>query len=278
MTFQSGSGVSGSAGLPDRLFDGYIFDLDGTIYLGDELLPGARRLIKTLVSLDRKILYLSNNPTRSPREFATKLSRLGIPARESQVLNTVATMTSWLVRHHPDATVFPISEAPLKRAFADAGIRMSEEAHEIDIVVASYDRTFDYCKLQIAFDAIHTFRRARLVATNPDRFCPFPAGRGEPDAAAIVGAIEGCTGIRCERHTGKPDPYMLTAALERLKLTAETCVMVGDRLSTDIRMAIDAGMTSALVLTGETSSEMLAGLDRDARPTWVLDRVDQLLG
>ena len=264
-------------GRPDRLVDGYIFDLDGTIYLGEELLPGAKRLIDALTSLDRKVLFLSNNPTRSPKEYAAKLTRLGIPARREQVLTSVDTMTNWLVGHHPDATVFPIGEAPLKRALATAGIRMSEEPTEIDIVIASYDRGFDYRKLQIAFDAIRTHGRARLVATNPDRFCPLPGGRGEPDAGAVIGAIEGCTGIRCEQNTGKPDPFMLEAALERLGLTAADCIMIGDRLATDIRMAIDAGMPSALVLTGETTPAILRASDPADRPTWVLDRVDAVL-
>ena len=266
-----------SVGQPDRLFAGYIFDLDGTIYLGDELLPGARRLIETLISLDRKILFLSNNPTRSPEDYTVKLTRLGIPATPEQVLNTVATMTSWLLRHHPDATVFPISEAPLKRSLAGAGIRMSEDPTQIDFVIASYDRTFEYRKLQIAFDAIRTYGRARLVTTNPDRFCPLPGGRGEPDAGAVVGAIEGCTGVRCEQNTGKPDPFMLEAALERLRLPVSDCIMVGDRLTTDIRMAIDAGMASALVLTGETTLEILQAHDPDDHPTWVLERVDKVL-
>ena len=266
-----------SAGRPDRLAAGYIFDLDGTIYLGDDLLPGARRLIEALLALDRKVLFLSNNPTRSPEGYAAKLTRLGIPATREQVLNTVDTMTRWLVDHHPDATVFPISEAPLKEALATAGIRMSEDPTKIDVVIASYDRGFDYRKLQIAFDAIRTHGRARLVATNPDRYCPLPGGRGEPDAGAVIGAIEGCTGVRCERHTGKPEPFMLQAALERLGLTASECVMVGDRLSTDIRMAIEAGMPSALVLTGETTPAILGAHDPEEHPTWVLDRVDAVL-
>ncbi len=105
-------------------------------------------------------------------------------------------MARWLSQNHPDATVFPISEKPLKRALKEASIRISEREEEIDIVVASYDRTFDYHKLQIAFDAIWYHKRARLVTTNPDRYCPFPGGRGEPDAAAIVAAIEACTGAR----------------------------------------------------------------------------------
>ena len=266
-----------SLGRPDRLVAGYIFDLDGTIYLGDDLLPGARRLIEALLVLDRKILFLTNNPTSSAGEYAAKLTRLGIPATPAQVLNTVDTMTRWLAHYHPNATVFPISEAPLKQALAAAGIRMSEDPLKIDIVIASYDRGFDYRKLQIAFDAIRTHGPARLVTTNTDRFCPLPGGRGEPDAAAIIGAIEGCTGVRCEQNTGKPDPFMLDAALERLGLTATECVMVGDRLTTDIRMATEAGMPSALVLTGETTPEMLRDHRPADGPTWVLNRVDEVL-
>ena len=262
---------------PDGVFQGYVFDLDGTVYLGDELLPGAGRLLQRLRELDRRVAFVSNNPTRDPEQYVDKLRRLGVQASVPEVLNTVVTMTRWLSRHHPDATVFPIAEEPLRRALADAGIRMSDHPEEIDIVVASYDRGFDYRKLQIAFDAIWFHRRARLVTTNPDRYCPFPGGRGEPDAGAIVAAIEACTGATCELNAGKPDPLMLEAAMEVLGLDAGDCVMAGDRLSTDIRMARAAGMASALVLTGDTTAEALAAAPPGDRPTWVLDRVDRLL-
>lgn len=200
--------------------------------------------------------------------YAAKLTGLGIAVEPGAVINTVQTMTQWLLRHHPGATVFAIGEAPLNRALA-AGIRQSEEPAEIDIVIARYDRTFEYRKLQIAFDALWFHRRARLVTTNPDRYCPFPGGRGEPDAAAIVAAIEACTGARCEVNTGKPDPIMLETARRAMNLDLGECVMVGDRLSTDIRMARNAGMASALVLTGETTPA--------EQPTWVLERIDQLV-
>lgn len=266
-----------TASRPDTIFDGYIFDLDGTIYLGDELLPGASKLVTTIRRLDRRVLFLSNNPTHEVAWYVDHLKRLGIMADRSEILTSIATMTDWLLRFHPSATVFPVSEEPLKRSLHTAGIRISEDPAEIDLVIASYDRTFDYRKLQIAFDAIHVHKRARLVTTNPDRFCPFPGGRGEPDAAAIVGAIEGCTGIRCEKNTGKPDPFMLDAALARLGLTAAQCMMTGDRPMTDIRMANDAGMASALVLTGETTRAMLDHIPMDNRPTWVIDRIDHVL-
>ncbi|MBI3974564.1 MAG: HAD-IIA family hydrolase [Chloroflexi bacterium] len=270
-------GAAALSGRPDRLYRGYIFDLDGTVYLGDELLPGARRLIAALRALGRRVVFLSNNPTKDPEAYAAKLSALGIPASPSEVVNTIVTMTAWLLRYHPQATVFPVAEAPLKQALRAAGIRMSEDPAAIDFVIASYDRTFDYRKLQIAFDAIRYHRRARLITTNPDRYCPLPGGRGEPDAAAIVAAIEACTGARCEVNVGKPGPFMLATVLDVLGLPAAECVMTGDRLYTDIRMALDAGMPSALVLTGETTPETLAAAPPSDRPAYVLRRIDELL-
>ena len=261
---------------PERLYDGYVFDLDGTVYLGDDLLPGARRLVLKLRELDRRVVFLSNNPTRDPGMYAEKLTRLGLETSAAEIVNPVVTMTRWLLQNHPDATVFPIAEAPLKDALRGAGIKVSEDPAEIDIVIASYDRSFDYRKLQIAFDAIWFHRRAMLVTTNPDRYCPLPGGRGEPDAAAVVGAIEGCTGARCEVNVGKPDPIMLDTVMEVLGLEKGGCIMTGDRLYTDIRMALDAGMPSAVVLTGDAKAEDLREGSRDV-PDYVLGRIDHLI-
>ena len=261
---------------PEKLYDGYIFDLDGTIYLGDELLPGAERLIVKLRELDRRVVFLSNNPTKDPAMYAEKLTKLGLQTPPEEIVNTVVTMTQWLLQNHPDAAVFPIAEEPLKNALAEAGIKMSEDPEQIDIVIASYDRGFEYRKLQIAFDAIWFHGRARLVTTNPDRYCPFPGGRGEPDAAAIVGAIEACTGAKCEVNVGKPDPIMLQTIMELVGLDEKDCVMTGDRLYTEIRMAVEAGMPAAVVLTGETKREDLE-TESGTIPDFALERIDHLI-
>ena len=260
-----------------RLYDGYLFDLDGTIYLGDELLPGAYDLVCRLRELGKATLFLSNNPTRDPAMYAEKLDRLGLPTPITHIVNTVVTMTTWLVRNAPDARVFVIGEEPLRRSLVEAGMQLSEEPADIDIVVASYDRGFDYRKLQIAFDALWQHGRARLVTTNPDAYCPMPGGRGEPDAAAITAAITASTGVRCEVNVGKPDPIMLRTALDVLGVSAQDCVMVGDRLHTDIAMAVDAGVDSALVLTGDSTRAAVEVMPPDRRPTYVLDRIDELL-
>ena len=240
------------------------------------MLPGSRRLVLKLRELGRRVVFLSNNPTRDPGMYAEKLTELGLETAARDIVNPVVTMTRWLLQSHPDATVFPIAEEPLKDALRGAGIKVSEDPAEIDIVVASYDRSFDYRKLQIAFDAIWFHGRATLVTTNPDRYCPLPGGRGEPDAGAIVGAIEGCTGAKCEVNVGKPDPIMLETIMDLIGLDKENCLMTGDRLYTDIRMALDAGMPSAVVLTGDAKAEDLQNSPEDA-PEYVLERIDHLI-
>jgi ribonucleotide monophosphatase NagD (HAD superfamily) len=154
--------------IPVRLYDGYIFDLDGTIYLGQNLLPGAYRLITKLRELGKRVIFLSNNPTRDVDMYVEKLTGLGLPTTKEEIVTTVFTTTQWLLQNAPNAVVFPISEVPLKRALREAGIRMSENPEEIDVVIVSYDRTFDYRKLQIAFDALWFHKRAIMICTNPD--------------------------------------------------------------------------------------------------------------
>lgn len=259
------------------LYDGYLFDLDGTIYLGDTLLPGAHELLRTLRELGRPVAFLSNNPTKDPEMYAEKLCRLGIPTEPRDVVNPLVTLAAWLRRSAPGSRVFVLGSEPLKRAVVGAGCTLSEDPELIDVVVASYDTSFDYRKLQIAFTALWQHGRARLVTTNPDAYCPLPGGRGEPDAAAVLAAIEASTGVRSEVNLGKPDPAMLGTAASVLGLSPRDCLMVGDRLYTDIAMAVDAGMDSALVLTGESTRAMVADLPETRRPTYVLDRIDTLV-
>ena len=277
MSSQTAAPASDVLASPTRLYGAYVFDMDGTIYLGDHLLPGAKRMIEELRARDIPVRFLSNNPTKDPEQYADKLARLGLPTDVADIANTVVTTTRWLQEHHPDAVLFPISEEPLKKALVRAGFRLSEDPEEIDIVIASYDRGFDYRKLQIAFDAIWFHKRAFLIQTNPDRFCPFPGGRGEPDCAAMTAAIEACTGTTCRVSLGKPSPIMLHEAMAGLDVDLADAVMVGDRLQTDIQMALDTGMASALVLTGESTTDDVRARPADQRPDYVLERVDRLL-
>jgi NagD protein len=253
-------------------YDGYIFDLDGTIYLGDILLSGAAELLAALRAEGRRVAFLSNNPTKTREQYVAKLQGMGVRAELGEVVNSSHVMVQWLLTHAPGATLFVCGEAPLIGELQAAGFPLSERAGEIQFVVASFDRTFTYHKLQVAFDAIRA--GARLVATNPDRFCPVPGG-GEPDAAAIIAAIEACTNSRCEVNVGKPSPIMARTVGAMLALPAERCLMVGDRLMTDIAMGADAGMATALVLTGDSGRADLP--TAPAQPTFVIEGLLELI-
>ncbi len=254
------------------MYSAYLFDLDGTIYLGDMLLPGAAETIAGLRGAGKRTIFLSNNPTKTRQQYAEKLAHMGIPTPVEEIVNSSIVMAQWLQQAAPEARLFVVGEDPLKQELREAGFQLSEEPGEIDIVVASFDRTFVYHKLQVAFDAIRA--GARLVATNPDRYCPTPSG-GEPDAAAIIAAIEACTGAVCDPIVGKPSPIMVSTILSLLDLPPDRCIMVGDRLETDIKMGIDAGMATCLVLTGDATRPKLAA--SGLTPTLVLERIDGLL-
>ena len=181
-------------------------------------------------------------------------------------------MVTFLQRRLPGATLFVVGEPSLERELVDAGFTLSERAADIDAVIASFDRTFVYRKLQVAFDAIRA--GARFFATNGDRYCPVPGG-GEPDAAAMIAAIEACTNTTVEAIVGKPSRFMAEAVLALVDVPAQRCLMTGDRLETDVLMALNAGMAGALTLTGATRPEHLEAAT--IVPTYVLSQLADLL-
>ncbi len=256
---------------PSTLYAAYIFDLDGTVYLGDTLLPTAGETITRLRELGKRTIFLSNNPTHSRYDYAAKLTRLGLPTSPEDIINSSVVMVDFLRRHLPQAQLFVVGEAPLQAELRAAGFTLTNDAHQVDAVIASFDRTFVYRKLQIAFDAIRA--GARFFATNADRYCPVPGG-GEPDAAAIIAAIEACTNTKVEAVVGKPSHYMAEAILHLLDLPPDRCLMIGDRLETDVQMGLNVGMAAALVLTGATRETDLAM--SPIQPTYVLQRLADL--
>jgi len=259
-------------GIADRFFSGYIFDLDGTVYLGDALLPTAGETLAALRARGARTIFVSNNPTHGREEYAAKLTRLGVPTPVEDILNSSLVMVDFLIQRMPGVRLFVIGEKPLCSELRRAGFELIEEAQHVDAVIASFDRTFIYRKLQIAFDAIRA--GARFFATNPDRYCPVPSG-GEPDCAAIIAAIEACTDTQVEAVVGKPSHYMIEAALNLMDLPAADCLMTGDRLETDVRMGLEGGMSAALVLTGATPESALEG--SSIQPTYVLHQLGDLL-
>jgi len=253
-------------------YAGYIFDLDGTIYLSERLIPGAREVIEKLRTLSKKFVFLSNKPLQTREEYAAKLTRLGIATRPEEVINSSRVMARWLAEKAPGAIIFIIGEDSLIAEMRREGFRLSEKPKEIQYVIASFDRTFDYRKLNIAFQAIKA--GARFVATNPDRTCPVEGGE-IPDCAAMIGAVEGATGKKVETVVGKPSDIMVQVAVKTLGLRPADCILIGDRLETDILMGKKAGMATALVLTGVTKRDAVK--QSNLQPDYLWESVADLL-
>jgi phosphoglycolate/pyridoxal phosphate phosphatase family enzyme len=252
-------------------YRGVVFDLDGTVYVGDSAIPGAPQVINALRHEGCGVVFVSNKPLEPRQVYAGKLTRLGIPTGAEDVINSSQVLARYLSGEMGGATLFVIGEPPLIEELAAAGFAFSEEPGEIDVVVASFDRSFDYRKLNTGYQALR--RGARFLATNADRTCPV-AGGEIPDAGAVIAALQGCSGRQVELVVGKPSPLIVDLALERLGVPPELCLMVGDRLETDIAMGQRAGMDTALVLTGVTRSEDLCGAT--VQPKYVVASIAEL--
>lgn len=255
-------------------YDGFVFDLDGTIYLGDSLIPGAADVIDAVRRAGKPLLYLTNNPLAPPAAYAAKLTRLGLSTSPREVVSSLDALVSYLDHHHGGRDILCVSEPLIPEMLARAGHRIIplDEAEQAAVVVVSFDRTFDYDKLHAAYRAVQA--GAVIVATNPDRYCPTPDG-GLPDCAAMLAAVEACTGATAEAITGKPHPPMAEVLLHRLGIPADRVLLSGDRAETDVVMATRAGMDSALVLTGATGRDEAESLKPP--PTHIFDRLEGLL-
>lgn len=252
-------------------FNAYIFDLDGTVYLGDALLPTARETILVLRSRGARTVFLSNNPAHTRSDYAQKLTRLGLPTSPHDIINSSAVMVDFLKRDYALARHYIIGEPPLINELRDANLILADDG-DADSVIVSFDRTFTYHKLQRAFDLIRN--GAHFFATNADVYCPTSNG-GEPDAGSLIAAIETCTGKRCEAVVGKPSRYMIDAILNVLNMPPEQCIITGDRLETDVQMGLNAGMATALTLTGATNRE---GAEKSSvKPNFILEKLSDLL-
>lgn len=248
-------------------------DLDGTIYLGGDLIPGALEFLERCDEKGVKRFFLSNNSSRSVNQYLKKLHDFGIPAEEKDVLLSTHDLLSWLAKNDISQT-WLIGTEGMREMLEERGIATNSETPEY--VVLGYDTEINYEKISIA--SIHLHAGVPLVASHPDMVCPSPDG-GLPDVGAYLAMLKVTTGVDPEHITGKPNAGMIMHKIEELGLEPERCAMVGDRLYTDIAMANRAGCVGVLVLSGEATLEDVAQLDEGAEqmPTIIVNSVAELL-
>ncbi len=237
--------------VPKLPYRGWLFDLDGTIYLGERLIPGADAAIAALRAAGRRVAFLSNKPLQTRAEYAAKLVRLGVTAAPDDVINSSLVLARYLRDRDPGAPVFVIGEPPMLDEMRAHGFEVRHD-ERVRWVVIAFDRTFDYAKLNVALQAVR--QGARLIATNPDRTCPVEGGE-IPDCAGMIAAVEAVTDKKVEAIVGKPSPIILEVALAALGVPARDAAIVGDRIETDIVMGRRLGLGTVLVLSGITRAD-----------------------
>jgi len=263
--------------------DGFVFDLDGTVYLGNAALPNAPETIATLRQMGRRTLFVSNKPLEPRQSYARKLTRLGIPTPDEDVITSTFVLGRYLTQHEPNLRCYVVGEAKTRAELAGYGIHVLSELAEqdekevldpagIDAVIVAFDRTLDYRKLNTAYQALK--RGARFFATNGDKTCPMSGG-DIPDAGATLAALEHITGRKPDLLAGKPSTLILEVAMEWMGLPPARCMMIGDRLETDMRMGREAGMLTAVTLTGVTRAQDVALLPDP--PDYVIETLGDLL-
>ena len=231
----------------------FLLDMDGTFYLGNRIIDGSLDFIKKVRETGRDFLFLTNNSSHNSDFYVKRLAGMGLSVPREKILTSGEATAYKLTALYSGKRCFVLGNDYLIAELAENGVTVDQENPEM--VVIGYDTTLDYKKMTRVCDLV----RAGLpyVATHPDYNCPTETGFA-PDIGAIMSFIEASAFRRPELIVGKPNPGIVEAALERTGLRTSELAMVGDRLYTDIETGLRSGMLSILVMSGETTEEMLA--------------------
>lgn len=265
---------AGDCGMLERT-DGFILDLDGTVYKGTQAIDGAAEAIARLRRCGKRVAFLSNRGNMSRRMCRAKLEAMGIAAEEREIILTSFVAAAYLKETDPDAKVWTLGDPGLREELAAHGVALAERPEQAEWLVVTLHETLTYDDLNQAFRAVR--HGARIIATNADRM--FPGDKGDSiDVAGMIGAIAYSTGKEPEIVLGKPSTRMADAALRTLGLPAERCLIVGDSLASDIELGRRAGIRTALVLTGSTRLQDVAEAPHKPDVIWTsLRELDERL-
>ena len=250
----------------------FALDMDGTVYLGDNLLPGALEFLQYLRDTGREYIFLTNNSSKDSQAYVEKLTRIGIAAQPADILTSGEATAIYLMKQKPGARIFLLGTENLEREFLKAGFSITAERP--DYVVLGFDMTLTYAKL---VEACHLIREGvEYIATHPDINCPVSDRTGYiPDVGAMIELIKASTGGKTPKVIGKPNREIIDALMLKKARPQAEMAMVGDRIYTDIAMAKNAGITGVLVLSGETTLEIVNG--SDIVPDVITDNLGGLL-
>ncbi len=248
---------------------GFICDMDGVLYHGNKILPGAKEFIDWLRAENKEFLFLTNSSERSPKELSQKLCRLGIEVGEEHFYTSALATASFVAWQSPGCSAYVIGEAGLINAIYDADLSMNDVNPEY--VIVGETRSYSFEKIEKAVELVQ--KGAKLIGTNPDKTGPTEKGI-MPATGALIAPIEIASG-REAYFIGKPNPLMMKSALKKLGTDVKDTVIIGDRMDTDIVAGTESEIDTVLVLTGVTQKEHIN--DFSYRPRYVLNNVGEIL-
>ncbi len=247
-------------------------DMDGTVYLGDRVIPGAPEFILRARAAGAKVIFFTNNASKNPELYVEKLTKLGFEAKRADIVTSGDVTIDFLKKHRPGKKVYLVGTPALHESFEKAGIIPVKEKEAADIVVSSFDLTLTYEKLENACTLIRN--GAEFFSTHEDINCPTTDGF-IPDSGAICALITLSTGVQ-PRYFGKPHKETVEYIESYTGISRADSVIVGDRLYTDIATGRNHGMTAAFVLSGEGTMEDVEKLPDELKPDLIFGSVDDI--
>ena len=251
----------------------FLFDMDGTLYLGNRLYGFTKELLATIKEAGKRYLFMTNNSSKSVADYVKKLEKLGITAAEEDFITSSQATSYYLKLHHKDARLYVCGTESLKEELRRNGFTVTEVLEEVDCIVMGFDTELTFQKLWDVSYLLNTKPELPYIATNPDLVCPTEFG-AVPDCGSVCIGIQNATG-KVPVVIGKPSALMPRLAMEKWGVSPEETAVIGDRIYTDIKSGMNAGAVTVLVLSGETDRKILS--ESKDQPDIVLEDAGQML-
>lgn len=251
----------------------FLFDMDGTLYLGNELFDFTAELLDTIKAQGKRYMFMTNNSSKSVEDYILKLSKMGIEATEDDFFTSSQATSRYLKEHHSGQRVYVCGTASLKNELVKSGIEVTDEIEYTDCIVMGFDTELTFKKLHDVSYLLLTREDIPYIATNPDYVCPTEFGC-VPDCGSVCDMMYNVAKRR-PVVIGKPQPAMPLLAMQAAGVAPEHTAVVGDRIYTDIKSGLNSGAYTVLVLSGETTKEILDA--SEDKPHMVMESARQIL-
>lgn len=256
-----------------RNYNLFLFDMDGTLYLGDQLYDFTKELLAAIRAKGKRYLFMTNNSSKSVLDYVKKLEKLGIEATEEDFITSSQATAYYLKLHHKGQKLYVCGTNSLKEEFRKNGFEITENLDEVDCIVMGFDTELTFKKLEDVSRLLLTRDGIPYIATNPDYVCPTEFG-SVPDCGSVCDMIYNATKRR-PLVIGKPEALMPQLAMQQHGYTKEETAVIGDRIYTDIKSGLNAGVMGILVMSGETTQEILDA--SEDKPHMVLQNAGEMI-